>query len=105
MNKGILTKTESLLIFTFFLLMSCSVNGKDNSSIDYNLGNTTIIELFENLEAFEKRYENYIPANLKEVSIEGITIKIFFGTWCHDSKRELPRALKILNKKENISEE
>ena len=40
-----------------------------------------------------------LPADLK--------VKILFGTWCHDSEREVPRMLKLLAasgvKEENIS--
>jgi len=50
---------------------------------------------------FEKRYSEYQPAKedveklrapLASVSIEG-----YFGTWCGDSKRQIPRLLNILD--------
>lgn len=58
-------------------------------------------------EWFEKGYNDYSPAKSvlerlaapamqKEVS--GMTIQIFLGTWCGDSKREVPRLLKVLHK-------
>jgi tetratricopeptide (TPR) repeat protein len=55
---------------------------------------------------FLKNYEEYQPnqsiiAQLKNYSPEGrlsnFKIKIFFGTWCGDTKRELPRMMKVLN--------
>lgn len=50
-------------------------------------------------------YNDYTPNNaiteqLKKQSIDKINIEIFFGTWCGDSKREVPRFLKLLH---NIS--
>lgn len=30
--------------------------------------------------------------------LEGVEIKVVMGTWCHDSKREVPRFYKILDK-------
>ncbi len=47
-------------------------------------------------------YENYIPAttivaNLKKENTSSITVKAFFGTWCGDSKKEVPRFLKTLD--------
>jgi len=34
---------------------------------------------------------------IKKLSINKFTFKIFFGTWCGDSKRECPKMSKILN--------
>ena len=34
--------------------------------------------------------------NLLSARVKGISIEIFFGTWCGDSKREVPRFLKML---------
>ena len=52
-------------------------------------------------EWFLPNYADYTPnmvdlANLKE-NLPGYTITAFFGTWCGDSKKELPRFYKILD--------
>lgn len=49
---------------------------------------------------FTKNYKAYTPdintiSRLKE-NLKGISIKGFMGTWCGDSKREVPRFYKIL---------
>lgn len=54
---------------------------------------------------FISGYNDYTPntaitEQLKKQSIDKISIEIFFGTWCGDSKREVPRFLKLLH---NIS--
>jgi tetratricopeptide (TPR) repeat protein len=51
---------------------------------------------------FSKNYEDYRPdslvmSRLKKTSFKKIRIEIFFGTWCGDSKREVPRFLKIVD--------
>lgn len=51
---------------------------------------------------FNTAYDTYQPdaitiADLKKQSVENISIKVFFGTWCGDSKREVPRFLKLLS--------
>jgi hypothetical protein len=51
---------------------------------------------------YNTNYETYKPApgivsDLKKEDISGISIKVFFGTWCGDSKREVPRFLKLLS--------
>lgn len=47
-------------------------------------------------------YESYQPnavtlASLKKINNSDISIELFFGTWCGDSKREVPRFLKLLD--------
>ena len=73
----------------------------------YPLGDISQAELFERHEVFKRNYDAYevtaeidgLPADLK--------VKIVFGTWCHDSEREVPRVLKLLAasgvKEESIS--
>jgi tetratricopeptide (TPR) repeat protein len=51
---------------------------------------------------FTTGYDGYIPTTailnaLKKQNTNGITVKVFFGTWCGDSRREVPRFLKILS--------
>jgi thiol-disulfide isomerase/thioredoxin len=53
-------------------------------------------------EWFEKNYNDYAPASqilsaLAASSIKQATFTIFFGSWCGDSKREVPRMLKTLH--------
>ena len=49
---------------------------------------------------FEEGYNTYKPKKsvVKKIKkeLDGIDIKAFFGTWCHDSHRELPRFFKAL---------
>ena len=73
----------------------------------YPLGDISHAELLERHEVFKRNYDAYevtagidgLPADLK--------VKILFGTWCHDSEREVPRMLKLLAasgvKEDNIS--
>jgi len=51
---------------------------------------------------YNPNYESYIPTNeiigeLKNLRPEKFTLKIVFGSWCGDSRRELPRMMKVLN--------
>ena len=51
---------------------------------------------------FNTGYESYNPSkavieDLKKQDLSAISIKVFFGTWCGDSKREVPRFLKLLS--------
>lgn len=51
---------------------------------------------------FKKNYADYKPnpsviKELKALTINDFKIKIFFGTWCGDTKREMPRLIKVLD--------
>ncbi len=53
-------------------------------------------------EWFRKGYDDYkfndeAVKKLTEISKEGLTIKIVMGSWCPDSRREVPRFMKILD--------
>ncbi|HEY6504494.1 MAG TPA: hypothetical protein VIZ28_11015, partial [Chitinophagaceae bacterium] len=47
-------------------------------------------------------YDSYEPNSavvsaLKKLKTKDITVQVFLGTWCGDSKREVPRFMKLLN--------
>ena len=49
-----------------------------------------------------KGYDDYQPgleaiSKLKELSKDNITIKIVLGTWCPDSRREVPHFMRIID--------
>ena len=50
---------------------------------------------------FDKNYEEYTPnaAVVAQLSAaaEDMQVTVFFGSWCGDSKREVPRLLKVLD--------
>ncbi|GCC53456.1 tetratricopeptide repeat protein [Chryseotalea sanaruensis] len=53
-------------------------------------------------EWFEPNYTNYKPeadfiAKLRKNLSKDYSFEVYFGTWCGDSKRELPRFYKIIN--------
>ena len=86
------------LQITFFIfLISCSANEKIENKNKQHRGSIEIEELFYEYPIFKKGYNNYVSSELSTLKYDGIKIVIFFGTWCHDSKRELPKALKIFN--------
>ena len=73
----------------------------------YPIGDISQAELLARHEVFKRNYDAYeVPARIEELPA-GLEVKILFGTWCHDSEREVPRMLKLLEasgvKEENIS--
>jgi thiol-disulfide isomerase/thioredoxin len=49
---------------------------------------------------FRYAYEQYQPSSTEIDAVKtlgGKSLVVLFGTWCHDSEREVPRLLKLLN--------
>jgi len=87
-----------LLQITFFVfLISCSANEKVENKNKQHRGSIEIEELFSEYSIFKKGFDDYVPLELSKLKDDDINVVVFFGTWCHDSKRELPKALKIFN--------
>ena len=73
----------------------------------YPIGDISHAELLERHEVFKRNYDAYeVPAGIDGLPAD-LEVKILFGTWCHDSEREVPRMLKLLAasgvREENIS--
>ncbi len=69
------------------------------------LGNCSLSQLEKKpySEWYAKNFSAYEPniqvlAALKKTNPSKYTMKIFFGSWCGDSKRELPKMTKVLEK-------
>jgi len=85
----------------FFLsLFTYSLSASETYAMNsYAVGDISINTLFKNHEGFQDNYEEYQPGNLLDPALfRGVEIYMLFGTWCHDSKREVPRLLSLLNK-------
>ena len=98
-------RLKIITIFCVCLLGCAGIFPKNNPTVIFDDGNhfgllsKSLITDHDSYTWFPKQYDAYHPdlngfnsANLKQISI-----KIFMGTWCHDSKREVPRLYKILD--------
>ena len=88
---------KRLILIVLLFLISCSANEKIEAVNKQHYGSIEIEELFSKYSVFKIGYDNYVPPKLSALKYNDIRVVVFFGTWCHDSKRELPRALKIFN--------
>ena len=85
----------SIFLSLFISTLSASETNAVNS---YAVGDISIKALFKSHEGFQDNYKEYQPGNLLDpVLFRDIEIYILFGTWCHDSQREVPRLLRLLN--------
>ncbi len=83
----------------FLSLFACTLSASEPNAINsYAVGDISIKTLLETNEDFQTNYQKYQPGNLLDpVLFRDIDIYVLFGTWCHDSQREVPRLLRILN--------
>ena len=71
------------------------------SEDSFFVGEITGEELLAKERPFSSEYQSYQPSQ-DELTLfsrlEGMDIVVFFGIWCHDSQREVPRLLKLIEK-------
>ena len=85
------------------LLLSMGMASAAEQNNSDHLGEISAPSLLSNYEAFASEYEAYSPtlAELSQIeSLQGKEVTVLFGTWCHDSEREVPRLLKLLDQSE-----
>ena len=77
-----------LIVFLTFNCFSAVIN-------KYPVGDITKKFLLEKYDEFAQKYNKFSFERPTYIETEDITVKVLFGTWCHDSKREVPKMLKI----------
>lgn len=92
------------LVFFFVTPLSFEVTA---DRYQYPVGDISQTELLDRHEVFKRNYDAYEVASGVDGLPPDLEVTILFGTWCHDSEREVPRMLKLLAasglKKESIS--
>ncbi|MEL6810345.1 MAG: hypothetical protein AAFP76_03300 [Bacteroidota bacterium] len=101
-------KTTFLCLLTLIFL-SASLNGQSFNREIVPEGKSPVLLGKINKEGlsnnsyatwFEKNYSEYMPkeetVDQLSSTLQGYTVTAFMGTWCGDSKREVPRFYKIL---------
>jgi len=90
---------KNLFIFIFTLFVVGLTTAQNNI-----IGNTSKDEILkcQHSSWFNKVYEAYTPDAkiVKELTHvfknENFQVDVYFGTWCSDSKREVPKLIKLL---------
>ena len=86
------------ILFTVFFFVVNIFAETDNHSRKNILGDTTTDILFKQYPIFKSKYKSYEVNTMYDLSIiRDMDFVIMFGTWCHDSKREVPRMLRNLD--------
>lgn len=86
------------LLFVFSINQGVSKENSDDTPP--HIGQISAQELFTQAPSFKQNYQDYQPS-AKEIlaakTLQGKTLTVLFGTWCHDSEREVPRLIKLLD--------
>ncbi len=101
-------KKKIFIIFALIIVISCKeiinkviVDEKTGRSMLVGVTDRSAFELPDFSEWYNSTYNVYEPdkfllEQIKNLS-DSIYIQIFMGTWCSDSRREVPRFLKIMD--------
>ena len=98
-------RLKIITIFCACLLGCAGIFSKNNTTVIFDDGNhfgllsKSLITDHDSYTWFPKQYDAYHPDlnGFDSANLNQISIKIFMGTWCHDSMREVPRLYKILD--------
>jgi thiol-disulfide isomerase/thioredoxin len=78
------------------------INYHDQSTFLLGYFNPSMLRKEPHSEWFMKGFDDYMPSSqamnaLLDIPQDDLSIKIVMGTWCPDSRREVPRFMKILD--------
>ena len=63
----------------------------------FHVGDINRQQLLGNYPDFARGYRTYSVGGMGFELPQDVTVTVFFGVWCHDSEREVPRLLKVLD--------
>lgn len=92
--------TFTIMLGTLYLWGCSNINGSELEPPEDAIGPVTAAQLLLNYPEFEQEYITYQPSRVEIEAINkiaGKSLLVLFGTWCHDSQREIPRLLKLLD--------
>lgn len=101
---------KNWLALTFAALLSACVSAEQHSGNDSHqvanrgdmkfVGEISPEQLLADYKKFSRAYNAHVaePRDIKNFSLlKGNDLVVFFGVWCHDSQREVPRLLKLID--------
>ncbi|MDN3653933.1 thioredoxin family protein [Thalassotalea ponticola] len=96
-----ISRLLTLLITTTLLLFSAAgCSSQLTASKTVLVGPVSEQQLLQNYPKFNQVYQDYEPSNEeREIYAKlqsDMRVDVYFGTWCHDSVREVPKFLKAI---------
>ena len=87
------------IIQLIFLLTALFANNScvsDTLKSDKTIGKVTVSEFYDIKPSMMRKQKSFKYSGTVKWK-DGYSIRCFVGIWCHDSKREMPRLLKVLS--------
>jgi len=92
-------------VASVLIISLLSYSGSADAANDDFVGEISAVELHAQYPDFNNAYKNYAVSDADVALLSTIEtpieIKVLFGTWCHDSVREIPRLSKLLARANN----
>jgi hypothetical protein len=104
MDFNMLSKVLRIILFSSLaLLLACDPESAELDSIEHLVGEVSIAAFQQ--QPYKQWFDENHSAHTVDVEIledlqsllTDVSITVFMGTWCHDSQREVPALLKILD--------
>ena len=87
----------SIALISAFMFVACANTHEQN---DHAVGEIKQEQLLAKYSAFLESYQSFEIDPLQKSQIQNwpadLKVEVYFGTWCHDSEREVPHLLKAL---------
>lgn len=102
-----------IVLIANFIISCSSANLQSKkvfrTGVNILYGEISSEDLFTEFPQWKERYDEYIPDPELISSLSPLTadveVEIFLGTWCGDSRREVPRFLKIVSQCDCIAKD
>lgn len=92
-------------IFVLLLASACSTQ-QVSPAPEHFVGKMNTQQLLSDYAKFQASYDAFTVSEQQISQIESwpnnLTIDVYFGTWCPDSQREVPRLLKVLTHNKQV---
>jgi thioredoxin 1 len=94
--------TLKTLFFALMIVVStaCGATEPSPAKADPFTGLISVSQLMTEYPKFRSVYEQYQSSKAEIAAVKslaGKSLVVLFGTWCHDSEREVPKLLKLLD--------
>lgn len=100
-------KKISAILFSIIVVMVSACAHSDSEPPSVAIGEISQQQLLSDYKYFQQSYRMSRLSEEEMIEIKrwpkNLHVDVYFGSWCHDSQREVPRFLKILNEKMTMS--
>ena len=89
-----------IVVFLMLTSMGCASTEQPSQKSEPFTGVISASQLILEYPQFRSAYDKYQPSGDEIAAVKSLSDKslvVLFGTWCHDSEREIPRLLKLLD--------